>query len=183
MRISNRAIYICRITAIRISNRGAPKYRFRVFFLLAILPRKRDLILFFFFGTKGIRTNERLYNCRRACNKFSHAKNSAIRVKVSTSIHHPQRHRKIIGLSVRKIFVFQLLSCQIGAKNNWQGKNIASRRQKFLEICWLTFTKNNSSNLIRANEHCSRVTLFPIPPFSLPLIFFLKPFDYKFNDV
>ena len=52
MRISNRAIYICRITAIRISNRGAPKYRFRVFFLLAILPRKRDLILFFFSGRK-----------------------------------------------------------------------------------------------------------------------------------
>lgn len=54
MRISNRAIYICRITAIRISNRGAPKYRFRVFFLLAILPRKSYTLLFF---REFVRTN------------------------------------------------------------------------------------------------------------------------------
>lgn len=61
MRISNRAIYICRITAIRISNRGAPKYPFRVFILSSCLQSSHEngiLYSSLFSGRKEfVRTN------------------------------------------------------------------------------------------------------------------------------
>lgn len=139
MRISNRAIYICRITAIRTSN-GAQvsisRFDFLFFFFFFFTYQssyENGILVFSSFGT-----NERLCNCRRAYNKFSHAKNSAF----ESRFRRPSTIRRdIVKLLVYWRGKFSYLNFYptelYWRKNNWR-KSIGRDARNFRSLRFLS---------------------------------------------